>query len=64
MKDNKLVSILIYIIVFVLAWNILDYLYTSFITRGSYQFSVSTDMIVPLTVMIIIYIAGTGFKKK
>ena len=58
------VSLLVYIIGFVAVWNICDFLYCTFITQSEYQFSISTDMITPLVLMLIIQIVNMSRKSK
>ncbi len=55
---------LIFIICFLIVWNLLDYVYATFLTHGSYQFSVTSNMLVPLGMMILLQAVDTGRKKK
>ena len=56
-------SLVVYIIGFTVVWNILDFLYSTYITGNGYQFSISSDMITPLTLMLIIQIVQWKRKK-
>ncbi len=53
MIKNKYVAFVLYIIVFFAFWNLADYLYTTFITGGSYHFSAGTDGALPAAVAIV-----------
>ena len=63
-NKKKLLAIVEYIIGFVLVWNVLDYLYSTFITRTAYHFSISQDMLMPLGMMVIILSVQMFGKKK
>ena len=43
----------LYIVSFMLFWHILDYLYNVFIAHKGYQFAISIDVILALTVALI-----------
>ena len=64
MKDKRLVSILLYIIVFTATWNVLDFLYSTLIAHTGYHFSCTTDMAAPLMVMVLILAMQMYGKKK
>lgn len=49
---------------FVLVWNVLDFLFCTFIAGGDYVFSFGGDMIAPLTLTLLIQIVEMGAKKK
>lgn len=40
---------------FVLMWNAMGYLFCTFVTKGVYEFSLSSDMVGPLTLVLIIH---------
>ena len=61
--SSKIVSILIYAIGFASVWNLCDFLYSTFITGTGYHFAISSDMITPLTLMLIIQIVEMSSKK-
>ena len=63
-NNKKLLAIVEYIIGFVLVWNVLDFLYSTFITRTAYHFSLSRDMLMPLGMMVIILSVQLFGKKK
>ena len=53
MVKNKYVAFVLYVIAFLALWNLADYLYTTFIARGTYQFALGTDGAIPAAVAII-----------
>ena len=53
MVKNKYVAFVLFVIAFLALWNLADYLYTTFITSGTYQFSVGTDGAIPVVIAII-----------
>ena len=63
-NNKKLLAIVEYVIGFVLVWNVLDFLYSTFITRTAYHFSLSQDMLIPLGMMVIILSVQMFGKKK
>ena len=64
MDKKKLMQIVVYVICFILFWNLLDFLYSIFITRTPYRFSMTNDMLLPLSIMVIIQIVQMTAKKK
>ena len=56
-------ALVVYIIGFVAVWNICDFLFCTFITQSEYEFSISTDMLTPLVLMIIIQTVSMKRKK-
>ena len=63
-NNKKFLLIAEYIIGFVLVWNLLDFLYSTFITKTTYHFSLSQDMLIPLGMMVIILSVQMFGKKK
>ena len=64
---NKALKAVLFVIVFILMWNILDYLFDSFITRSGYRFSVMDSIIKPAsagTVLCIVSGLIGAFRKK
>ena len=53
MVKNKYVAFVLFVIAFLALWNLADYLYTTFITNGTYQFALGTDGAIPAAVAII-----------
>ena len=58
---KNFISLVIYIVGFIAVWNLCDFLFCTFITQGDYQFSISTDMLTPLVLSIIVQMVA---KKK
>lgn len=46
MLRNKYLKVIIYVIVVILFWNLLDYVYHTFITKVPYQFE-AFDLLTP-----------------
>ena len=53
MVKNKYVAFVLFVIAFLALWNLADYLYTTFITSGTYHFAVSSDGTIPAALAII-----------
>lgn len=47
MIKNKYVAFIIYVVVFLALWNVLDLLYTTLITKSAYQFAAGSDLAIP-----------------
>ena len=56
MIKNKYVAFVLFVIAVLAIWNLLDYLYSTFITGSSYQFAAGIDMGLPVVVA-----AGVGY---
>ena len=54
MIKNKYVAFCILLVLFFALWQLLDFLYTTFITRIGNQFSPIIDLVVPLAVAITV----------
>lgn len=54
MIKNKYAAFVLFVIVFLAFWNLADYLYTTFITKGVYHFAAITDGALPAVVAIVI----------
>ena len=50
---NRFVIIGLFIVLFLGLWNLFDYLYSTLITHSEYQFSVVSDLILPLVISVI-----------
>ena len=64
MTKKQILSLVIYIICFILMWNLLDFLFNTFVTGKGYTFALSTDMLAPLTLMVLIQIVQMRREKK
>ena len=54
MIKNKYVAFCIFLVLSFALWQLLHFLYTTFITRSGYQFSPIIDLVVPLAVAITV----------
>ncbi len=54
MIKNKYLAFGLFIIIFVLFENLLDFLYSVFIIRSAYTFSVSVNLTAPLTIGAVV----------
>ena len=50
MIKNKYAAFTIYMIVVLAVWNLLDYLYSTFITHSGYRFGAGIDLGLPVVV--------------
>ena len=64
MKKKDYLSLAVYAAGFILVWNLLDFLYSTFIRKTAYHFALTQDMILPLSMMILIQIVQMSSKKK
>ena len=53
MIKNKYAAFVLFFIAFLGLWNLVDYLYTTFITKGTYHFAAGTDLVIPVIVAIV-----------
>ena len=51
---NKKVAYCLFVVAFMLIWNLLDFLWAMLIAKSGYHFAVATDLAVPLVVSIVI----------
>ncbi len=51
---NKYAAFIQFIIAFMALWNLVDYLYSTFITGSSYQFTAVSDMGLPVVVAVVV----------
>ena len=51
---NKYAAFILFIIAFMALWNLVDYLYSTFITGSSYQFTAVSDMGLPVVVAVVV----------
>ena len=54
MIRNKYAAFILFIIAFLAMWNLLDYLYSTFITGSSYQFAAGSDMGLPVVAAVVV----------
>ena len=54
MIKNKYAAFILLIIAVLAIWNLLDYLYSTFITGGSYQLAAGTDIGLPVVVAVVV----------
>lgn len=52
MIRNKYAAFILYVVFFMAFWNLLDCLYTTFITGGVYQFAARKDLFTPAAVSL------------
>ncbi len=52
MIKNKNVAFGLFVIFFLVFWNLFDFLYTVLISKGSYRFASGSDLIIPLGVAV------------
>lgn len=53
MIKNKYVAFVLFVVAFLALWNLADYLFTTFITRGTYQFAVGIDGVIPAVIAVV-----------
>ena len=53
MIKNKYAAFILFLIAFLAFWNLLHYLYSTFIARSSYQFAVGSDLGLPVIVAAV-----------
>ena len=54
MIKNNWAAFILFITAMLAAWNLLDYLYSTFITGSAYRFAASSDLGLPVVVAVII----------
>ena len=54
MIKNKYAAFVLFVAAFLALWNLADYLYTTFITNGTYHFAAVTDGAIPAVVAIVL----------
>ncbi len=52
-KDKK-TAFVIFVVIFMALWNLLDFLYSTLITKSGYQFRTSTDLMIPLGLALVL----------
>ncbi|MBR5340755.1 MAG: hypothetical protein IK151_02385 [Erysipelotrichaceae bacterium] len=53
--QNKLLTYLFHVTTFILSWNLVTFILETFVSKRSYQFSISDDMITPLVISSVIF---------
>lgn len=53
MIRNKYAAFVLFIIAFLAFWNLLDYLYSTFITGGAYRFAAGSDLGLPAVIAVV-----------
>ena len=61
---KKIVLFILFVALFIAFWNICDLLWSTFITRKGYQFSLTGDMLSPLVIAIVFECLNLFIKKK
>ena len=61
---RKVAAFILYLTLFVAFWNAIDWLFTAFVTRSSYQFSVQDGLIFPLIMGTVLEVVPYLRKKK
>jgi hypothetical protein len=51
---NKNIAFGLFVILFLVFWNVLDFLFATFVTRNGYQFNGMTDLAVPLAAGVVL----------
>ena len=54
MIKNKTVAFVLFVVVFLLVWNVLNYIYSSYISGNGYQFEASKGIGMPSIISIMI----------
>ena len=54
MIRNKYVAFALFVVVALIIWNLLDYLYSTFITKSAYQFTVGGDLGFPFIGAVVV----------
>ena len=52
-KDKKM-AFVIFVVIFMALWNLLDFLYSTLITKSGYQFKSTTDLMIPLGLALVL----------
>ena len=53
MIKNRIVAFVLFMVIWVLFWNLLDFLYSKFITGNAFQFAAAPDLGIPLAVAVV-----------
>ena len=55
MLKKRIITAVIGIVVMLGFWILLEYLYTTFITRTGFKFDIGTSLVIPLVIGIVIF---------
>jgi len=50
---NKYITYGLFLILFTVFWNLLDFLYATVITHSGYRFGAGTDLLIPIVVACV-----------
>ena len=50
---NKYIAYGLFLILFTVFWNLLDFLYATVITHSGYRFGAGTDLLIPIVVACV-----------
>ena len=53
MIKNRKLAFVLFVVFFLMAWNILDYLYSVALTKSAFHFSTGIDLLLPLIVSVV-----------
>ena len=53
MNKSKIIPYIIFLVAFVAAWNLVDYIYMTFITKSGYSFGIAGNIIVPMVIALV-----------
>lgn len=54
MIKNKYVAFGLFVVLFMVGWNLLDFIWSALITKSPYIFSTGTDLAIPLVSALVI----------
>lgn len=54
MIKNKYVAFGLFVVLFMVGWNLLDFIWSALITKSPYNFSAGTDLAIPLVSALVI----------
>ena len=54
MVKNKTLAFVLFIALFLIIWNLLDFLYSALITGNGYGFAAGGDLFIPLVVSVVV----------
>ncbi len=54
MVKNKYLAYVLFVVLMIVFWNLIDFLYSSVITHNGYQFGIVGDLAIPLVVAVAV----------
>ena len=54
MAKDKKTAFVIFVVIFMALWNLLDFLYSTLISKSGYQFKSTTDLMIPLGLALVL----------